>query len=207
MKSVKHFETSVFNRVNPAIKFSVTRFVLAIAIFVAIVAFGILCTFTLGVDLMPSISVPVVNISTSYTGASPTVMDQQVTQIIENAVSTVSGITDINSSSSIGSSRVTVSFDLSTDKNVVLQQVAALVNAAVRRLPTGIQAPVVRSFDSNSQPVIQFGVTGNGLPLTDVSDYVQNSLAPLLERVPGVANITFNGAPSSSSRSSWTRAS
>jgi len=195
VSKVKDFENQVFNKVNPAVKFSVTRFVLAIAIFVAIVAFGIVSTFTLGVDLMPSISVPVVNVSTFYTGASPTVMDQQVTQIIENSVSSVAGLTDINSSSSIGVSRVTVLFDLNTDKNVVLQQVAALVNAAVRRLPTGIQAPVVRSFDANSQPIIQFGVSGGGLPLTEVSDYVQDSLAPLLERVDGVANITFNGAP------------
>jgi HAE1 family hydrophobic/amphiphilic exporter-1 len=195
MSTMKDIEAQVFNRVNPAVKFSVTRFVLAIAIFVAIFAFGVVSALTLGVDLMPSISIPVVNVSTQYSGASPTVIDQQVTQIIENAVSTVSGITDINSSSSIGSSRVTVSFDISTDKNVVLQQVAALVNAATRRLPTGIQAPVVRSFDANSQPVIQFGVTGGGASLSSVSDYVQNSLSPLLERVPGVANITFNGAP------------
>jgi hydrophobic/amphiphilic exporter-1 (mainly G- bacteria), HAE1 family len=192
---LKQFEDKVFNRVNPAVKFSVTRYVLAIAIFVAIFAFGVVCMLTLGVDLMPSISIPVVNVSTIYTGASPTVIDQQVTQIIENSISTIAGITDINSSSSIGSSRVTVSFDMNTDKNVVLQQVAALVNAAVRKLPSGIQAPVVRSFDANSQPVIQFGVTGGGAALTDVSDYVQNSLSPLLQRVPGVANITFNGAP------------
>jgi hydrophobic/amphiphilic exporter-1 (mainly G- bacteria), HAE1 family len=195
MSTLKQLEDKVFNRVNPAIKFSVTRYVLAIATFVAIFAFGVVCMLTLGVDLMPSIPIPVVNVSTIYTGASPTVIDQQVTQIIENSVSTIAGITDINSSSSIGVSRVTVSFDMNTDKNVVLQQVAALVNAAVRKLPTGIQAPVVRSFDANSQPVIQFGVTGGGAALTDVSDYVQNTLSPLLQRVPGVANITFNGAP------------
>jgi HAE1 family hydrophobic/amphiphilic exporter-1 len=195
VSKLKDLETKVFERVNPAVKFSVTRYVLAIAIFVAIVAFGVVSTLTLGVDLMPNIPIPVVNVSTLYTGASPTVMDEQVTQIIENSISVVSGITDINSSSSIGVSRVTISFDINTDKNAVLQQVAALVNAAVRKLPTNIQAPVVRSFDSNAAPVIQFGVSGGGAPLADVSDYVQYSLAPQLERVSGVANITFNGAP------------
>jgi hydrophobic/amphiphilic exporter-1 (mainly G- bacteria), HAE1 family len=196
MKTLKNYEAQIFTRVNPAVKFSVTRYVLAIAIFVAIVAFGIVSTFSLGVDLMPSVTIPVVNVSTSYPGSSPTVIDQQVTQVIENAVSTVAGITDINSSSSIGNSRVTVSFDTNTDKNVVLQQVAALVNSAVRRLPSGAQAPVVRSFDANSQPVVEFGVFGTGAPLSEVSDYVQNSLAPLAQRVDGVANITFHGAPS-----------
>ncbi len=195
MSKVRDFETQVFNRVNPAIRFSVTRYVLAIGIFVAIVAFGLVSALSLGVDLLPSINIPVVNIQTSYPGSGPSVIDQQVTQVIENAVSTIANITDINSTSSLNSSRVTVSFDPSTDKNAVLQQVAALVNATVRRLPTGIQPPVVRSFDANAQPVLQFGVSGGGQALSTVSDYIQNSLAPMLERVDGVANITFNGAP------------
>jgi HAE1 family hydrophobic/amphiphilic exporter-1 len=195
MSALKDFEARVFSRVNPAIKFSVTRYVLSIAIFVAVVAFGLVCTFALGVDLMPSVPIPVVNVSTVYSGAGPTVIDQQVTQVIENAVSTISGITDINSTSSVGVSRVSVSFDMNTDKNVVLQQVAALVNAAARRLPSGTQAPVVRSFDSNSWPVIQFGVSGGGASLAEVSDYVQNGMAPLLQRVNGVANVSYNGAP------------
>lgn len=185
----------IFDRINPLIRFSVSRYVLAIGIFVAIVAFGGVSCFLLGVDLMPSINIPVVNVSTSYPGSSPTVVDQQVTQIIENAVSTVSGITDMNASSSLGSSRVTLSFDMSVDKNVVLQQVAAVVNAAVRKLPSGIQTPVVRTFDANSAPIIQFGVTGGGASLSEVSDWVQNSLSPILEHVDGVANISFNGAP------------
>lgn len=196
MSGLKDQEAKIFDRINPAVKFSVTRYVLSIGIFVAIVAFGILCCFILGVDLMPSVSVPVVNIGTTYTGSSPTVVDQQVTQVIENAVSTVAGITDMNSSSSLGSSRVTLSFDTSVDKNAVLQQVAAVVNSTVRRLPSGVQTPVVRSFDSNSSAVLQFGVAGGGAPLTAVSDWAQDSLAPMLERVDGVANISFNGAPS-----------
>ena len=193
--STRSNEVKVFNRVNPAVKFSVTRYVLAIGIFVAIVTFGLVGTLTLGVDLMPSINIPVVNVSTLYPGSDPTVINQQITQLIENAVTTVAGITDINSSSSLGSSRVTIMFDPSVDKNAVLEQVAAVVNATVRKLPTNIQTPVVRSFDSTSAPVIQLGVSGGGAPLTDVSDWVQNTLAPMLERVDGVANITFNGAP------------
>jgi len=193
--SIRTSEVKLFNRVNPAVKFSVTRYVLAIGIFVAIVTFGLVSTLTLGVDLMPSVNIPVVNVSTLYPGSNPTVIDQQITKIIENAVTTVSGITDINSSSSLGSSRVTILFDPSVDKNAVLEQVAAVVNSTVRKLPTNIQTPVVRSFDATSSPVMQIGVSGGGAALTDVNDWVQNTLAPVLERVDGVANITFNGAP------------
>ncbi len=194
MNSAREFEAQIFNRINPAVKFSVTRYVLSIGIFVAIVTFGIVSMFGLGVDLLPAVNIPSVNISTSYTGASPGVVDQQVTQVIENAVSALSGITDMSSQSSIGSSRVTVSFAAGADKNAMVNQVAALVNATIRRLPTGVGSPVVRTFDPNSQPVIQFGISGGGANLTDVAAYVQDSLSPSLEHVGGVANISVDGA-------------
>ncbi len=196
MSTLRDFESQVFNRVNPAVKFSVTRYVLAIGVFVAVVAFGIVCMLGLGVDLMPSVSVPVVSIGVSYPGANPTVVDQQITQVIENQVSTLSNITDINSSSNVGNSRVTISFDTSVDKNAVVNQVAALVASVTRRLPTGVNPPSVQSFNSNSDAVLQFGMSGGNIPLRDVADYVQNSLSPSLERVPGVANVTIDGAPS-----------
>jgi hydrophobic/amphiphilic exporter-1 (mainly G- bacteria), HAE1 family len=196
MNTLRDFESQVFSRVNPAVKFSVTRYVLAIGVFVAVVAFGIVCTLGLGVDLMPSATMPVVSVGVSYPGANPTVVDQQITQIIENQVSTLSNITDINSSSSVGNSRVQVSFDLSVDKNAVVNQVAALVASVSRRLPSGANAPSVQSFNSNSEAVLQFGMSGGVAPLRDVADFVENSLAPSLERVPGVANVSVDGAPS-----------
>ncbi len=196
MNTVKDFENKVFQRINPAVRFSVSRYVLAIGVFVAIVAFGLVSVFGLGVDLLPSVNVPSVNVSVSYPGASPSVVDQQITQVLENAVSTMSGITDLNSTSSLGSGRVSISFGTEADKNVVLNQVASLVNAASRRLPAGISSPVVRSFDSNSQPVIQFGISGGGASLVEVADWVNNSLVKSLLVVGGVANVSVDGAPS-----------
>jgi hydrophobic/amphiphilic exporter-1 (mainly G- bacteria), HAE1 family len=192
---VRDYEAKIFEKVNPAVKFSVTRYVLTIGIFVAIVAFGFISLFGLGVDLFPTINIPVVVVSTTYSGADPSVIDQQVTQIIENTVSTLAGITDINSTSSVGSSRVIISFDQSSDKNNDANQVAALVSAAVRKLPSGVSVPIVQTFDPNSQPIVQFGISGSGASLGDVNDYVQNTLIPEMERVDGVANISTNGGP------------
>ena len=196
MNSVKDYESQLFDRINPAVKFSVTRYVLAIGVFVAIVAFGLYCTLGLGVDLLPAVNVPSVNVSVSYPGASPGVIDQQVTQVVENAVSTLSGITDLSSTSSSGSSRVSVSFGTEADRNVVLNQVASLVNSAARRLPSGAATPVIRSFDSSSQPVLQFGISVEGGSLVDVAEYVENSLVKSLLVVDGVANVSADGAPS-----------
>ncbi len=196
MNTIRARETRIFNKINPLVSFSVTRYVLAVGIFVAVAIFGIVSTLGLGVDLLPNIVIPAVVVRTSYPGATPSVMDLQVTQVIENVVSTVSGITDINSFSSQGVSRVVLTFDPSTDKYADANQVATAVSAAVRSLPTNVTVPTIQTFDPNSAPVIQFGISGQGTDLADVNDYVQNVLGPSLERIGGVATVLTDGGPS-----------
>ncbi len=196
MNTLRNYEAKVFNKINPLVNFSVTRYVLAVGIFVAVAIFGIVSIRGLGVDLLPNIVIPAVVVRTSYPGATPSVMDLQVTQVIENVVSTVSGITDINSFSSQGISRVILTFDPSTDKYADANQVATAVSAAVRSLPANVTAPTIQTFDPNSAPVIQFGLAGQGTDLADVNDYVQNVLGPSLERIDGVATVLTDGGPS-----------
>ena len=195
MKTTRDFQAKIFDRINPAVKFSVTRYVFAIGVFVAIFAFGLISVLNTGVDQFPSINFPYVVVTTSYPGASPSVIDEQVTQVIENAVSTLSGITDINSTSSTGASQVILAFEQSTDQASDANQVASLVSAATRRLPQGVDSPIVQTFDPSSIPVLQFGLSGSGASLGDVSTYVTSDLTPLLERVSGVANIQVDGGP------------
>ncbi|MGA2764433.1 MAG: efflux RND transporter permease subunit [Spirochaetia bacterium] len=196
MNTLRNYEAKVFNKINPLVNFSVSRYVLAVGIFVAVAIFGIVSIRGLGVDLLPNIVIPAVVVRTSYPGATPSVMDLQVTQVIENVVSTVSGITDINSFSSQGISRVVLTFDPSTDKYADANQVATAVSAAVRSLPTNVTVPTIQTFDPNSAPVIQFGIAGQGTDLADVNDYVQNILGPSLERIDGVATVLTDGGPS-----------
>jgi hydrophobic/amphiphilic exporter-1 (mainly G- bacteria), HAE1 family len=196
MKSLRSLETKVFERINPLVSFSVRRYVLAVGLFVAVVAFGFVSMVGLGIDLLPAINIPAVVVRTAYPGATPSVVDQQVTQIIENTVSSLAGITDINSNSAIGVSRVVVTFDASTDKNADANQVATVVSSALRNLPAGINPPTIQTFDPNSAPILQFGISGGGANLADVNDYVQNTLGPNLQRVDGVANVSVDGEPS-----------
>jgi hydrophobic/amphiphilic exporter-1 (mainly G- bacteria), HAE1 family len=195
MKTTRDLQARIFDRINPAVRFSVTRYVFAIGVFVAIFAFGLISILHLGVDLFPSINFPYVVVTTAYPGASPSVIDQQVTQVIENAVSTLSGLRDINSTSSTGVSEVIMAFDQATDQASDANQVASMVSAAARRLPLGVNPPVVQTFDPSSIPVLQFGLSGSGASLEDVSTYITNELTPLLERVPGVANVQVDGGP------------
>jgi len=195
MKTTRELQAKIFDRINPLVRFSVTRYVFSIGVFVAIFAFGLISFLNLGVDQFPSINFPFVVVTTTYAGASPNVVDQQVTQVIENGVSSVSGITDINSTSSTGASVVVLTFNESTNQDSAANQVASLVSAASRRLPVGSGAPVVQTFNPRSIPVLQFGISGSGANLGDVSTYVTNELTPLLVRVPGVANIQVDGGP------------
>jgi len=196
VRSLRDYEERLFRAVNPAVRFSVTRYVLSIGLFVGVVLFGLLSFRGLGVDLLPSINIPVVAVITHYPGATPEVVDQEVTQIIENTVSTISGIADINSRSSKGDSFVILSFNPGVNRNSVANQVASQVAGAVGRLPTGINPPEVRTFDPNSRPILEFGIYGGAANVADISAYARNVLTPLLERIDGVANVQIEGGPS-----------
>jgi HAE1 family hydrophobic/amphiphilic exporter-1 len=195
VKTTREIQARLFDRINPAVRFSVTRYVFAIGVFVAIFAFGLISVLNLGVDQFPSLNFPYVVVTTAYPGASPGVVDQQITQVIENAVSTINGITDINSISSTGASSIIISFDQATDQNSDANKVASLVSAVARRLPLGVYSPIVQTFNPASIPVVQFGISGSGESLGDVSTFVTDTLTPLLERVPGVANVQVDGGP------------
>ena len=195
MATMREIQAKIFDRINPAIQFSVTRYVLAIGFFVAVVVFGLVSTLNLGVDLLPTVNIPIVAIGIQYPGATPAVVDEQITQVVEGSIATLSGITDISSTSSAGNSRIIVSLDTSVDKNIAMSQISARVNSLTRRLPTGINPPTVQTFDPNSAPILQFGITAKATSMEAVGDWVTNDLSPNLERVDGVANVTIDGAP------------
>ncbi len=195
MSTLRDLQAKIFDRINPAVQFSVTRYVLSIGFFLAVVAFGLLSTMKLGVDLLPTVNIPVVVVTTSFPGASPGVVEEQVSQVIENAVSSISGISFMKSMSFLGVSRVIVNFDPGTDRYADTNQVAALVSAAARSLPSGVNPPSVQTFDPNALPILQFGISASGASLEDVGNYALNDLTPILQRADGVANIQIDGAP------------
>ncbi|UWX64929.1 efflux RND transporter permease subunit [Deinococcus rubellus] len=191
--STRQRQREFFGRINPIVNFSVSRYVFSIGIFVGIVVFGFVSLRSLGVDLLPTINIPVVNVSTNYAGASPVAVDKQVTQVIESAVAQVIGATSVSSTSSTGSSRVTIQFADGTDQNASANQVASLVAGATRRLPSGVDPPSVRTFNPNAGAILEFGVSGGKDSLDNVYDYTNNVLLPALQLVDGVANVTLSG--------------
>ena len=138
----------------------VHRPVFATMLILALTVVGGVSFFTLGVDRYPRVELPVVTVQTSNPGATPESVETEITDRIEAAVNTVAGIDELRSVSSEGSSRVTITFDLSKDPDVATQEVRAKVDPVIRDLPETADPPIVQKQDPDSQPVIMYSISG-----------------------------------------------
>jgi multidrug efflux pump len=161
---------------------------------IIIVIFGIVGFTFLGVRDYPAIDPPVISVRTSYTGANADIMESQVTEPLEKAVNGVAGIKSISSTSSQGSSKITVEFELGTDLEVAANDVRDKVSGAVRQLPQDLDAPpVVSKADANASPILAMTVQSTSRNQMEVTDYAENVLQERLQTVPGVSAIQVWG--------------
>jgi HAE1 family hydrophobic/amphiphilic exporter-1 len=171
----------------------VRRPVFATVIILALTVIGGFSFFTLGVDRFPKIDIPTVSVSTTNVGAAPAEMETEVTDVLEGAVNTATGIDELRSSSSTGRSQITISFDLSKDPDVATQEVRDKVNTVLNRLPQTADPPVIQKSDPDSSPIILYSMTGpyNVRQLTDIA---QNQIVKRIQSSYGVGNVFIFGA-------------
>jgi multidrug efflux pump len=173
---------------------SIKRPVLATVISVVIVVFGIIGYNFLGIRDFPSIDPPIISVSTTYSGANADVIESQITEPLEKAINGVPGIRNISSTSSVGSSQITVEFDLDADLETAANDVRDKVGQAQRQLPQDISAPpVVTKADANADNIITLSVTSDKRNITQVDDYAENVLQEGLQTIPGVSAINIQG--------------
>ncbi|MFC6591540.1 efflux RND transporter permease subunit [Deinococcus lacus] len=181
--------------IHPAVRFSVKNYVFSLGVFVMVVLLGLVSATRLGVDLLPDFEVPVLAVSTTYPGATPEQVNREVSTRIEDAISTVAGVVDINTTSVSNQSAVVISFaddvDIDSAANSVSQAVAAIRST----LPEGAEAPVVQKFDPNATPILTLALMGGSERLADVATYAEDILVPRLQRVTGVADVSVAGGP------------
>jgi HAE1 family hydrophobic/amphiphilic exporter-1 len=171
----------------------VRRPVFATVIILALTVIGGFSFFTLGVDRFPKIDIPTVSVTTTNTGAAPAEMESEVTDVIEGAVNTATGIDELRSSSSTGRSQVTISFDLSKDPDVATQEVRDKVNTVQNRLPETADPPVVQKSDPDASPILLYSMTGpySVLQLTDLA---QEQIVKRIQSAYGVGDVFIYGA-------------
>src|SRR5512141_2086072 len=166
-------------------------FATVIVIFLTVV--GGFSFFTLGVDRFPKIDLPTVSVSTSNPGAAPAEIESEVTDIIEGALNTVPGIDEMRSTSSRGSSNVTLTFNLDKDPDQAYQEIQQKLSTVVNRLPETADPPVARKSDPDSQPVLQYSISAPR-DVIDLTNQVENLIQERIESTDGVAEVAFFGA-------------
>jgi multidrug efflux pump len=174
--------------------FAVKRPVASIVMSLIIVLFGVVGYNFLGVRLYPAIDPPTINVQTSYAGANSEIMESQITEPLEKAINGIEGVKSISSSSMVGSSNITVEFNVGADLEKAANDVRDKTAQAARSLPQDIDAPpIVTKADANSDPIITLAVQTTTLTATALSDYAENVLQEKLQTIPGVSAVGLFG--------------
>ncbi len=170
----------------------VKRPVFAWVLILSLVVVGLFAFTRLGVDRFPNIDIPSVAITTRLPGAAPEQVETEVTDKIEEAVNTISGIDTLTSNSSEGVSQVVVSFVLEKDANVAAQEVRDKINRVLPLLPRTVIQPQVEKLDPTASPVLTVAVTAQK-PLREITEYADKVLRRQLESSDGVGQVLVIG--------------
>jgi len=161
---------------------------------VALLLSGMLAYRLLPVSALPQVDYPTIQVTTLYPGASPDVMTALVTSPLERQFGQMAGLTQMTSSSSGGSSVITLQFDLDLELDVAEQEVQAAINAASNLLPGDLPAPpIYNKVNPADTPVITLAVTSPTLPLHQVRDLIDVRVAQKLSQITGVGLVGIAG--------------
>jgi HAE1 family hydrophobic/amphiphilic exporter-1 len=170
----------------------VKRPVFATVLILSLSVIGAFSFTRLGVDRFPKVDIPTVIVTTVQPGAAPEQIETEITDKVEEAVNTISGIDELRSVSSEGVSQVIISFVLEKDTDVGAQEVRDKVNGVLPLLPKTIQQPHVDKMDPDAAPVLSLALSANK-PVRDITEYADKVLRRQLESVNGVGQVLILG--------------
>jgi len=172
---------------------SIHRPVLTIVMSIIIVLFGVIGFTYLGVREYPNVDPAIITVNTTYTGANADVIESQITERLEEAISSVPGIRTINSTSREGRSSITIEFELSADLETAANDVRDKVAGAVGNLPPDADPPVVSKADADASPIIVLNVSSNSRNLMQLSELANNVFKERLQTINGVSDVRIFG--------------
>ncbi|RYE13985.1 MAG: efflux RND transporter permease subunit, partial [Sphingobacteriales bacterium] len=175
-------------------EFSLRKPVFAIVLNIAIVLFGAIGYSYLGVRDYPALDPPNISVRTSYPGANAEIIETQITEPLEKAVNGISGIKNITSQSSQGSSNISIEFNLGVSLEEAANDVRDKVSQAQRSLPTDLDAPpVVSKADASNDPVITILLQSNLRNALEITEFANNNLVEKIQTVTGVSGVNIWG--------------
>ncbi len=173
---------------------SINRPVLTIVMSLVVLILGGIGFTFLGVRDYPSVDPPIVTVSTSFPGANSDVIETQITEPLEAAINSVQGIRSISSSSSDGSSRITVEFKLEVEMETAVNDVRDKVSGAMRRLPQDVDPPVVQKADADAQPIFAISLRSDSRSLIEISNLAEINFKERLQTISGVSDVGVWGS-------------
>ncbi|NLI79773.1 MAG: efflux RND transporter permease subunit [Candidatus Riflebacteria bacterium] len=157
-----------------------------------VVIFGVVSLRHLPIDLMPDITYPTISLSAEYANASPVEVETLITRPIEQSLSAVPGVEEVNSTSSEGRANVRVTFAWGTDLDAAANDIRDRLDRILARLPEGVERPTLRKFDLANVPILVLGCSGRFDPV-QLLKLVEDQVKYRLERIPGVATVDIMG--------------
>jgi hydrophobic/amphiphilic exporter-1 (mainly G- bacteria), HAE1 family len=173
----------------------VRRPIMTTLVMISILGAGLLAYFRLPVSDLPNVDFPTISVSASLPGAEPETMASSVATPLEKQFSTIAGIESMTSTSSLGSTSITIQFELSRNIDAAAQDVQAAISQAQRDLPTDMPAPPsFRKVNPAEQPILMLAAHSESLPLNKVNEYAETLIGQRLSTVSGVAQVDVFGA-------------
>ena len=173
-------------------EFSIRRPVAATMMIAVLVVFGLIGLTRLGVSLFPDVDFPMVTVTTVWENAMPEEVDNQITDKLEDAISSVSGIKHINSQSMQSQSRIVVEFELNKDVDVASQEIRDKISTKLRELPDDAETPIIDKLDINAQPIIWLSISGQQ-SIEDITKVADEQIRPMLQKISGVGEVRVGG--------------
>ncbi len=172
---------------------SINNPVFAAMVMLALLVVGLLATQRMQVEEFPDIDFPFVVVTTAYTGASPEVIESDITRKIEDQVNTIAGVKEVTSISRQGLSQVIVQFDLNISSDVAAQNVRDKLAMVTPTFRDDVQDPVIAQYNPADSPVVSVTFRSNSMSLRDLSTYLDNTVSKQLQTVSGVGRVDILG--------------
>ncbi|MFJ6328176.1 MULTISPECIES: efflux RND transporter permease subunit [unclassified Rhizobium] len=174
-------------------RISIQQPVFATMVMVAIVVLGVTAWSRLPVDLLPSIDLPAVVVSTNFDGASALAVEQQVSRPIEESIGAIAGVKKVTSRSSTGNSLVIAEFTLETPSRAAADEVRDRISRLQDALPDGADRPIVTRFNPQDAPIMSLAAFSSETSISRMTKIADTTIVPRLRRVPGVGQVTLVG--------------
>ncbi len=175
------------------ISLSVQKAITVFMIVIAVSIFGIVSYTRLTTDLFPSVNIPFAVVVTTYPGATPEDVEADVSVPLENVFQTTTNVTEVTSMSQENFSVIILEFSPATDMDSAVIEMRENLNMVLDTLPDSAGSPMIIRLNPEMLPIMTFSVTYEGKTSQELTDWVETTLRPQIERVPGVASLTVSG--------------